>query len=318
MPTHHPNTGGQNNEVRQLINWKTVMIVNNSLNNKTMKRIILFLLLICIVCASKGAGQSVDRDTIYVYSDGKILLEYEQKLEQGAKGHREYLENLYKTTLYTLGAIIAVGLFLVSFFGYKTIKSTKNQVDSLFKDKVADIIRDITEEIEVNYKRKLNNYTAYTKHFIADLASQASKGADDSPLYPIDYDNLRGKTILWVDDVPSNNIQHIDTFQTFGVLFILASTTDEAMDKLTEGEKDKYQLIISNLGRPDVKGQEENQKAGIDFLKKLKEKNFQIPVIIYTRPKNFTKYEEEITKLGASITQGYVGLFKEILRNLNK
>ena len=54
-------------------------------------------------------------------------------------------------------------------------------------------------------------------------------------------------TVLWVDDRPDNNSFERQSLEALGVSFVLAASTDEA---LTKAAKQRFDVIISDMGRP--------------------------------------------------------------------
>lgn len=78
--------------------------------------------------------------------------------------------------------------------------------------------------------------------------------------------------VLWVDDMPSNNIYERQAFEAQGIEFDLAFSTDEALGRLS---KNKYAAIISNMGR------KEGQQEGYVLLDKLRSSSNSTPFIIY-------------------------------------
>ncbi len=79
-------------------------------------------------------------------------------------------------------------------------------------------------------------------------------------------------TVLWVDDVPSNNTNERRALEALGVTFVLATSTEEALRKIN---KESFKAIISDLGRP------EGRTAGFTLLEKLRVSENQTPFIIY-------------------------------------
>jgi CheY-like chemotaxis protein len=79
-------------------------------------------------------------------------------------------------------------------------------------------------------------------------------------------------TVLWVDDRPSNNIHERASLEALGVVFVLATSTDEALQKL-KGQS--FDAIISDMGRPP------DPQAGYTLLDKLRANGDQTPFIIY-------------------------------------
>jgi hypothetical protein len=54
-------------------------------------------------------------------------------------------------------------------------------------------------------------------------------------------------TVLWVDDTPSNNEYERKALEALGVSFVLATSTDEAFEKV---KRQSFDAIISDMGRP--------------------------------------------------------------------
>lgn len=79
-------------------------------------------------------------------------------------------------------------------------------------------------------------------------------------------------TVLWVDDRPSNNIHERQSLEAMGVTFVLAISTDDALDKL---KHQVFDAIISDMGRPP------DSQAGYTLLDKLRTDGNQTPFIIY-------------------------------------
>ena len=53
--------------------------------------------------------------------------------------------------------------------------------------------------------------------------------------------------MLWVDDRPGNNVIERQSMDPYNIQFELATTTDEALNKL-RGQR--FDAIISDMGRP--------------------------------------------------------------------
>jgi CheY-like chemotaxis protein len=52
---------------------------------------------------------------------------------------------------------------------------------------------------------------------------------------------------LWVDDFPNNNIYERQALEALGVNFVLATSTEEALKKIS---RQRFDAIISDMGRP--------------------------------------------------------------------
>lgn len=83
------------------------------------------------------------------------------------------------------------------------------------------------------------------------------------------------RTVLWVDDLPTNNAWERRALESYGVRFELARDTDEAMRLMeTHGP---FAAIISDLGRPG------DRAAGLTLLRKLQSSGRpRPPYFIYT------------------------------------
>jgi CheY-like chemotaxis protein len=84
--------------------------------------------------------------------------------------------------------------------------------------------------------------------------------------------NARQARVLWVDDNPYNNIHERQSLEALGVTFVLAATTDEAIEKL---KRQHFEAIISDMGRPP------DPRAGYTLLDQLRASGDRTPFIIY-------------------------------------
>lgn len=261
--------------------------------------------------------KGLKKDTIYlqnINTPSETILKYREVLENESKEHREYLEKLYLIATTIFGAVGTLFLALLYFFWGKSKKEIRSQVDENFKLKVDEIIKEQTNQIEKLYKRKYNFFTNWMNRVILELSETVVNQMDDKPLASVNYEKLKGKNVLWVDDKPENNEQHIEVFKNVGVDFVLVKTTDEAKKEL---KKNNFDLIISNMGRPPKENEPDNPEEGIEFLKFLKLNQNKTPTIIYTKPENQKKYGDKALAEGAyAVTQGYTGLFKQVLKHL--
>jgi CheY-like chemotaxis protein len=116
-------------------------------------------------------------------------------------------------------------------------------------------------------------------------------------------------TVLWVDDRPNNNIYERQSLEALGVSFVLATSTDEALDKI---KKQKFDVIISDMGRPP------DQRAGYTLLEKLRASGNQTPFVIYAGS-NAPEHKAEARSRGAlGSTNRASELFGYVLAAINK
>ena len=95
--------------------------------------------------------------------------------------------------------------------------------------------------------------------------------------------------ILWVDDLPDNNIYERQAFEALGLHFTLASSTDDALKKL---EQSRYAAIISDMGRL------EGPREGYVLLDSLRQDGDQTPLFFYTSS-NAPEHRQEAYEHGA-------------------
>ncbi|MBI3983762.1 response regulator [Candidatus Microgenomates bacterium] len=116
---------------------------------------------------------------------------------------------------------------------------------------------------------------------IADVVSRAAR--------PTIIRKLATATILWVDDMPSNNFYERKALEALGIRFTLSPSTADALEKV---RLNKYDAIISDMGRP------EGDRAGYELLEELREIHDTSPFIIYSSS-NLPEHKVEARRRGA-------------------
>ena len=98
------------------------------------------------------------------------------------------------------------------------------------------------------------------------------------------------KRILWVDDNPENNLYERKSFESIGITFSFALSTNQALDLISHN---KFAVIISDMAR------QEGQKEGYVLLEAIRKKGNKTPFFIYTGY-NPPEYKDEARKKGAN------------------
>lgn len=80
------------------------------------------------------------------------------------------------------------------------------------------------------------------------------------------------KRVLWVDDRPENNVYERKAFESLGIEFNLALSTNEALEIL---KTNKFSVVISDMGR------KEGSQEGYVLLEKIRKSGEQTPFFIY-------------------------------------
>ena len=113
----------------------------------------------------------------------------------------------------------------------------------------------------------------------ADAASQISHGPGD----------IWRRRILWVDDRPGNNTYERQVFESLGLTFDLAVSTDEALERLSSS---RYGAIISDMGR------REGPREGYRLLDAVRVSDTITPFFIYAGS-NAPEHKREAAEHGA-------------------
>lgn len=106
-----------------------------------------------------------------------------------------------------------------------------------------------------------------------DAAGHVLRAADAASHLSSDSERAWQRVVLWVDDQPDNNIYERRTFESLGFNFVLATSTQEALDIL---EHQRFGAIISDMGR------REGQREGYRLLEALRAHDTETPFFIYS------------------------------------
>lgn len=124
-----------------------------------------------------------------------------------------------------------------------------------------------------------------------EAARRAKDAADVAfeVITPVVLRQASKATVLWVDDCPSNNAYERRALEALGIRFVLATSTDEALELL---RRRRFDAIISDMGRPP------DSRAGYTLLDKLRDDGDETPFIIYAGSRN-PKHIAESRRHGA-------------------
>lgn len=115
--------------------------------------------------------------------------------------------------------------------------------------------------------------------------------------------------ILWVDDRPDNNIAERNSLQDLGMTIRLATSTDQALDRLSN---ERFDLVISDMGRPP------DERAGYTLLSRMNAAGIKLPLIFYAAGGNLPEHRSEAKAKGAfASTNRATELFQFVFRALD-
>ncbi len=79
--------------------------------------------------------------------------------------------------------------------------------------------------------------------------------------------------VLWVDDKPGNNINERAALEALGIEFVLALSTQDALEKI---RRQPFDAIVSDMGRPP------DPRAGYTLLDALRSNGYTTPFVIFS------------------------------------
>ena len=169
-----------------------------------------------------------------------------------------------------------------------------------------------------------DNYVKMQMSVVASLTAAAAKGdagASEAQLHRI-VETVRAAGppaitsgdgwrdhILWVDDRPENNTYERQAFETMGLRFTLALSTNEAFERLSQA---KFAAIISDMGR------REGPREGYALLDRLRQEGDRTPLFFYAAS-NAPEHKRETREHGGQgCTNNGQELFEMVTRAVIK
>lgn len=113
------------------------------------------------------------------------------------------------------------------------------------------------------------------------------------------------KSLLWVDDNPSNNTYERRAFEAIGVDVRIALTTEEGLSQL---KSHQFDAIISDMGR------REGQREGYVLLDALRKFDQQTPLFFYASSNSAAHKAETAEHGGQGCTNDPQELFEAVTR----
>lgn len=117
----------------------------------------------------------------------------------------------------------------------------------------------------------------------------------------------RQRSVLWVDDRPSNNVFERQALERLGVQFVLATSTEQALARLRD---QRFDVIISDMGRPP------DQRAGYTLLEAVRQIDPTIPFIIYAGSRSPEHHAEALRRGAQDTTNRPDELFEMVVEAL--
>ena len=120
---------------------------------------------------------------------------------------------------------------------------------------------------------------------------------------------LAGKSVLWVDDNPSNNRLVVRALKRMQLDVEQVTSTEFGLAALAQHP---FDLVISDMGRGD------NLRAGYDLLKAIRDSGSTVPFLIFSS-QDTPAYRREAEQHGAQLsTNDMLELMDNIIKHLGR
>jgi len=221
------------------------------------------------------------------------LHQYREDLYREAHDHREFLESYYTKVSAAAGSLVVLFLAVLTFLNWKSRKDIDDAVAKRFDEKIGGKINKQIEEMMTHLQAKQDEVDRILKRM-----NEAKLASATGATY--DREQLRGKSVLWVDDHPENNAYEARVLKDSGVKIDEASSTSEALDKLKRG---RYDLIITDMSR-------ERKDDGITLIDEVRKIDERLPVVIFCGRKMVERFRDAAEQRKTKITSSTDELFQ--------
>jgi CheY-like chemotaxis protein len=193
----------------------------------------------------------------------------------------------------------------------------RSQADLPITDtQVRQAVRELAEKIsEAIARTELTEFIGHPTLEVNRLRDRELKKASERIFTEKNtpHVDIKQKLILWVDDRPENNIFERKAMDKYGIKFVLAQSTNEAVDeieKLYKSSKSYFDAIISDMGRPT------DSQAGYTLLESLRARGNQTPYFIYGRSRAPKHIAEALARGAQGMTNVPGELIEMVLASL--
>ncbi|WNV88184.1 response regulator [Umezawaea sp. Da 62-37] len=111
--------------------------------------------------------------------------------------------------------------------------------------------------------------------------------------------------VLWVDDLPDNNVYETVALEKLGKLVTKAASTSAALHYL---ERMDFTIMITDLGRSG------DPNAGIDLIRRMRADGNHMPIVVYTG--DAARVLESVTDAGADAVVDQPGPLIRVVQRL--
>jgi CheY-like chemotaxis protein len=169
--------------------------------------------------------------------------------------------------------------------------SPSDRVTSMTVEQLEKIIAGAVSLVRAGEERgsPVDQQTGSLGATASDAAGRVLRAADAASQIGGEPGDIWRRRILWVDDRPDNNTYERQVFESLGLTFDLALSTDEALERLSSS---RYGAIISDMGR------REGPREGYRLLDAVRASDTITPFFIYAGS-NAPEHKREAAEHGA-------------------
>ncbi|WP_269933518.1 response regulator [Aminobacter sp. HY435] len=121
------------------------------------------------------------------------------------------------------------------------------------------------------------------------------------------------KSLLWVDDFPSNNVFIIEKFRQDGIEVTLSIETQEALELLRSR---KFDAVITDLGRKELGV--DHPMAGLELIRKVRAHGLQTPILVFAGHRGLQHSDQLKAEGATSVTNSGVDVMAFAEKYLGK
>jgi CheY-like chemotaxis protein len=175
--------------------------------------------------------------------------------------------------------------------GIKGVISPSDRVTSMTVEQLEKIIAGAVSLVRAGEERgsPVDQQAGGPGTAALDAAGRVLRAADAASHIGHEPGDIWRRRILWVDDRPNNNTYERQVFESLGLTFDHALSTDEALERLSSS---RYGAIISDMGR------REGPREGYRLLDAVRAFDTNTPFFIYAGS-NAPEHKREAAEHGA-------------------
>ena len=151
------------------------------------------------------------------------------------------------------------------------------------------------QRVSNQVQRELDDLRSQVIALAERLEGTKTDEVEEVPVAPVEVPARRAR-ILWVDDQPENNAFLIKSLEDRDADVVEAASTEEALAELASNPRG-FDLVISDMGRTE--GGSYRALAGVELLRRMREENLDVPVVIYASQRAIARGGQEALEAGA-------------------